>query len=636
MLTAEELINKVLEYNPKAHVSLIRKAYDFSKQEHGEQKRDSGEPYFEHCVATAEILIEMKLDSSTISAGLLHDVIEDTKIRSHTIEEEFGKEILDLVQGVTKIRKIDIGETEERKAATVRKILLATSKDIRVILIKLADRLHNMRTLKFKQEKVQKKIAQESLEIYAPVAHKLGMYKIKSEIEDLSLRYLHPNIYQDIKKKIAEKKDERQERVNRIMSIIREKLKESGVQFVHIYGRAKTFYSIYRKLDRKGGHFEDIYDLIAIRVITKIKEDCYRVLGVIHSNWKYLKQEFEDFIANPKPNGYQSLHTAILFEKKPIEIQIRTADMHVEAEEGIAAHWRYKGTERDKRFDRKIAWLKQFLDWQRTSTTAKDLIETVKIDLFKDEIIVFTPKGDPIALPEGSTPIDFAYEIHSEIGDKCARSKVNNILVSLSHQLNSGDVVEIMTQNNAKPSRQWLTFAKTNHAKAKIRQALGIQFDDRRVKKYEEGSKKDLEKEIIVEKETKPNIRLSRCCGVNIGEPIIGFKTKDKKIAIHAQDCPNVDSMLNLKRVIVSWKKKNKEQNIKKLVITVRDRLGLLADILNIVTVSKMNIKSINSEPKKQNIQINMNLEITNEENFKKLVNYIKGIPGIVGINVMG
>ncbi len=635
MLSVEQLINKVLEYNPKADVLLIRKAYDFSKKSHQGQVRDSGEPYFEHCVATAENLINMKLDSATIAAGLLHDVIEDTKIRAHTIEEEFGKEILDLVQGVTKIRKIDIGETEERKAATVRKILLATSKDIRVILIKLADRLHNMRTLKFKPEKIQKTVSQESLDIYSAVAHKLGMYKIKSELEDLSLRYLHPNIYADIKNKIAEKKQQREARVKRVMNTIRQKLIESKTPFVEIYGRAKTFYSIYRKITDEGYAFEDIHDLTAIRIIAKSKEDCYRVLGTVHSNWKYLPHRFKDFIANPKPNGYQSLHTDILFEKKGIEIQIRTQDMHVEAEEGIAAHWRYKGTDRDKKFDRKISWLKQFLEWQRTSKSAKDLIETVKIDLFKDEIIVFTPKGDPIALPEGSTPIDFAYEIHSEIGNKCARAKVNSILVPLSHKLKSGDIVEVMTQNNAKPSRQWLTFAKTNQAKAKIRQALGIQFDDKRPKKHDDIDRKVIGGEIIVKGEKNPVVKFSRCCEVQVGEKIIGFKTKDGKITIHSENCPNVDSMLNLKRVDVNWKKIDKKRNLKKLIITVRDRVGLLADILNIISVSKMNIRSINSEPRRQNIQINMTLEITNEDNFKKLINYIKGVPGVVGVNVL-
>tara|TARA_Y100000034_G_scaffold24312_6_gene28355 strand:- start:1298 stop:3208 length:1911 start_codon:yes stop_codon:yes gene_type:complete len=635
MLSTEHIINEILEYNPKADVNLVRKAYTFSKQAHEGQVRDSGEPYFEHCVATAEILIQMNLDSATIAAGLLHDILEDTKIKEKEFQQEFGKEVLDLVQGVTKIRKIDIGETEERKAATVRKILLATSKDIRVILIKLADRLHNMRTLKHKQEKIQKKIAQESLEIYAPIAHKLGMYKVKSELEDLSLRYLHPNIYQDIKKQIAEKRIERDTRFNTIMSLIKEKLKQKNIQVTYIYGRVKTFYSIYKKIVKRGYKFEDISDLIAIRIITKNNEDCYRALGILHSNWKYLPNKFQDFIANPKPNGYQSIHTKILFEKKPVEVQIRTKDMHIEAEEGIAAHWRYKGTERDKKFDRKIAWLRQFLDWQRTSKSAKDLIETVKIDLFKDEIIVFTPKGDPIALPEESTPIDFAYEIHSGIGNKCARAKVNTKLVSLSHKLRSGDIVEIMTQNKIKPSRHWLTFARTNNAKAKIRQALGIQFDDKKQKKYDDINKKKIKKQIIVKNVKDPIIKFSRCCETTPGEEIVGFKTKDKKITIHSKNCPNVDSMLNLKRINVQWKEIKKKENIKQLIITVQDRVGLLADILNVISAAKLSIKSLNTEPKRQNIQINMKLDIKDKEILKKLMNYIKAIPGTVGVNVI-
>ncbi|MBW3015617.1 bifunctional (p)ppGpp synthetase/guanosine-3',5'-bis(diphosphate) 3'-pyrophosphohydrolase [Candidatus Woesearchaeota archaeon] len=628
-MTIKELIKRVKSYNPKANIKLITAAYDFASEQHKEQKRESGEPFFQHCEEVAYVLAELKLNSVTIAAGLLHDVLEDTKIRMSKLDELFGREVAGLVEGVTKIERIDLELSEETKAANLRKILLATIKDVRVILIKLADRLHNMRTLKYLKAEKQLRIAQETIDIYAPIAHKLGIYKIKSELEDLALRFLNPEVYQDLKLRIAEKKEIREEKIKEVVSIIKKKLKEQNIQ-ADVYGRAKTFYSIYKKLQTRKKVFDDIYDLLAFRIITRSVEDCYKILGIIHSNWRYLPSKFSDYIANPKPNGYQSIHTKILFKEKPIEIQIRTEEMHFEAEEGIAAHWRYKGTERDKRFDRKIAWLRQILEWERTSENAKDFIETLKIDIFKDEIIVFTPKGEPIALPEGSSPIDFAYEIHTNIGNHCVRAKVNNLIVPLDHKLSSGDVVEIQTSNKAVPSRQWLNFVRTSQAKSKIRQTLNIEAERRKKKIVEDVTAAD----VIVENVKKPEVRLSKCCMPSKSDTIYGFKMKDGRIAIHTTSCPNVNNMDQSKRVAVKWKKSERTKK-KKLTIVVQDRVGILADILNKIADYRVNISSINSKAKREHIVITMVVEVARSANLEELVQKIMYTPNVIDVIVV-
>ncbi len=626
----ENLEKHVLGYNPNANLGLIRKAYEFANAAHAGQKRESGEDYIQHLLRVAHTLAELKLNSVTIAAGLLHDVLEDTKTKPERLKEAFGEEILNLVKGVTKITNIKFESREEGKAENIRKVLLATAKDIRVILIKLADRLHNMQTLKYCPPERQVYTAKETLEIYAPIAHKLGIYMIKSELEDLCLRYLHHDTYQLITKKVAEKKEEREHKVKELIKEVESRLENAKIVFEAVQGRAKSFYSIYNKMLAKNKKFEEIYDLLAIRIIVNTVEDCYKALGVIHSNWPYVQSEFKDYIADPKPNGYQSIHTQILFNKKPAEIQIRTMDMHREAEEGIAAHWRYKGTDRDKKFDRKISWLKQIFEWKRDAKNAVDFIENLKIDLFKDEIIIITPKGEPIALPEGATPIDYAYEIHTSLGNSCARVKVNNVIKPLDYELQSGDVVEIITQKNAKPSRQWLNFVKTAQAKAKIRQVLGLQMEPKK-------QSFELEKPLlgmIIGEVDKKLLRMSRCCEVKIGDDIVGFKTKDGRVHVHSASCPNLSDMENGRKIELKWSQK--KSAVVTLSITVGERVGLAVDILKIVSSRMIAIKSINTKDHRDHTVLILKIDCTNksESELKDLISEIKAVPDVIGLNV--
>ena len=476
MSQLKTLIEEIPKYQPGADLDLLARAYEFSAASHKGQQRASGEPYLSHPLEVASLLVTFKMDVTTVTAGLLHDVLEDTKATKADLAREFGQEIADLVDGVTKIGKLAFSSREERQAENFRKMLVAMARDLRVLMIKLADRLHNMRTLDYLSQDKAKKIAQETLDIYAPLAHRLGMAKVKAELEDLALRALNPEDYVDLQKRVAKRRLEREADINQVITILERKLTEVGIES-QIRGRPKHFYSIWKKMHDQGREFDEIYDLTAVRVLTRSVRDCYGALGVIHSLWKPVPGRFKDFIAMPKVNMYQSLHTTVIGPKgDPVEIQIRTWEMHRIAEEGIAAHWLYKEKKSGKdKFDESLLWLRQLIETQQDMKDPREFMDTVRVDLFPDEVYVFTPKGDVKALPEGATPIDFAYAVHTKVGERCVGAKVNGKLVPLRYTLRQGDIVEIVTSPNQHPSRDWLKIVKSTRARSKINQWLKVE-----------------------------------------------------------------------------------------------------------------------------------------------------------------
>ncbi|MBP7164200.1 MAG: bifunctional (p)ppGpp synthetase/guanosine-3',5'-bis(diphosphate) 3'-pyrophosphohydrolase [Firmicutes bacterium] len=492
--TLAKLIERVRATRPDVDVSIVERAWDYAEQAHHGQIRESGEPYFDHPAAVAFILADMDLDPNTIAAGLLHDVVEDTGKHYEELASSFGPEVAGLVDGVTKLSRMDFKTREEQQAESLRKMFVAMAKDIRVILIKLADRLHNMRTLRECQLDKQKRVAGETVEIYAPLAHRLGMWRIKWELEDLALRYLEPGVYYELVEKVATKRQEREGYIEEARQTLSAALEEIGVP-AEIQGRPKHFYSIYQKMIKQGKDFSEIWDLMGLRVIVGTLRECYAVLGAVHSIWKPIPGRFKDYVAMPKSNMYQSLHTTVIGPRgEPLEIQIRTWEMHRTAEYGIAAHWRYKdGGAGGGDFEDKITWLRQILDWQKETHNGTEFVETLKVDLFSDEVYVFTPKGDVKTLPAGSTPIDFAYAVHTDIGNRCAGARVNGRMVPLGTLLATGDIVEIVT-NKAQtgPSRDWLNIAKTSKAKGKIRQWFKEQRREESIERGKEMLERDL------------------------------------------------------------------------------------------------------------------------------------------------
>ncbi|MBI5194481.1 MAG: bifunctional (p)ppGpp synthetase/guanosine-3',5'-bis(diphosphate) 3'-pyrophosphohydrolase [Nitrospirae bacterium] len=493
MPNVEGLIEKVLEYIPHADVGLIRRVYAFSANAHKGQVRKSGEPFLRHPLEVAHILARMKMDIASIVAGLLHDTVEDSLTTSEDIAKEFGRDIADLVEGLTKLSKVEFMSREEKQAENFRKMIISMGKDVRVILIKLADRLHNMRTLSALSITQQKRISQETMEIYAPIANRLGIGWMKIELEDLSLRYLKPDIYTDLAKKISLKKAERDRYIHQVIEIVKQNLKIYGVT-AEVYGRTKHFYSIYQKMEAQGVPFEEIYDLTGIRIITDTKVNCYTILGMIHSLWIPVPGRFKDYIGVPKSNMYQSLHTTVIGPAgHRVEFQIRTDDMHEVAEEGIAAHWKYKDKGQAEAKDNQIYnWLRQMVEWQKDLSDSKQFLDSVKVDLFPDVVYVFTPRGDVKEMIRGATPVDFAYSIHTEIGNKCVGAKINGKMVPLRYQLKSGDTVEVITNPNHVPSKDWLKFVKTPSARAKLKHY--IKTEER--KRSHEIGRKLIEKEL--------------------------------------------------------------------------------------------------------------------------------------------
>jgi GTP diphosphokinase / guanosine-3',5'-bis(diphosphate) 3'-diphosphatase len=471
----EELLQKLRVNRPSEDPWLVRRAYDIAAERHRDQFRSSGDPYITHLLEVAHILADMKLDATTLAAALLHDAIEDTAYPVSRLAERFGEEVARLVEGVTKIGRLNMMAPEARQAENVRKMLLAMVNDVRVVMVKLADRLHNMRTLEYLPPAKQQRIARETMDIYSPIAHRLGMALIKGELEDLSFRYLEPESYFALQKEVAEKAPMHKKFLEDVQSTIRTRLVENSIP-AELEARVKGIYSLHRKIVKQERSLDQIYDLLAVRVITDTERNCYAALGVVHHIWRPVPGRFKDYIAMPRPNLYQSLHTTVIHGGQPFEVQIRTQEMHRIAEEGVAAHWKYKdGRPVSNDDDQRIAWMRQLIEWSQELQEPGEFLTTLKVDLAPVEVYAFTPKGRVLELPRGATPVDFAYSVHTEVGNQCVGAKVNGQMVTLRHEIVSGDVVEILTQKGHKPSRDWLSFVKSSHAKSKIRHFINTQ-----------------------------------------------------------------------------------------------------------------------------------------------------------------
>ncbi|MGG7176453.1 RelA/SpoT family protein [Clostridium paraputrificum] len=721
----ETLLKKINDNCINVDIEMIRKAYHFADDAHNAQRRESGEPYITHPIEVAEILSELGMDTNTIAAGLLHDVLEDTDCTFQEMATEFNEEVANLVNGVTKLGKIEYKTKEEQQADNVRKMLLAMAKDIRVIIIKLADRLHNMRTLKFMTKEKQKLKAKETLDIYAPLAHRLGMSKIKWELEDLSFRYLHEEEYYDLVHQIAEKRVERESYIAKVIHELLENLEESGIDS-DIEGRPKHFYSIYRKMVNKNKSIEQIFDLTAIRILVNSVKDCYGVLGIVHTIYKPIPGRFKDYIAMPKPNMYQSLHTTVIGPQgKTFEIQIRTFDMHKTAEYGIAAHWKYKegdsAEDKEHEFDKKLVWLRDMLEWQKETSDAEEFMEGFKIDLFSDEIFVFTPKGVVINLASGCTPIDFAYRIHTDVGNKCIGAKINGKIVPLDHKLKTGEIIEIITSQSAKgPNMDWLNIAKSNQAKSKIRAwfkktkkeeniSKGKELLDKELKKQavvfadiakgdsyekmqkrynihsmedlyanigvgsiiasslvsrlkdeniadkdknsaeainksieeqiaktERNSKKENSYGITVKGESNLMVRFARCCNPVPGDDIQGYITKGRGVSVHRTDCSNLKSLIAYdanKVVEVSWGMAKGASYVAEIRVKTEDRMGILADIMMVITDSGLHLSALNAtSPKGSEAMMTIKVKIDSVEQLKELMRKIRRLKGVMDV----
>ena len=629
--------NKIYELYGDKDRDMLLKAYNYAKEAHSNQKRASGEPYFIHPCAVALILMELGLDAPTVAAALLHDVIEDTPATEEDIKREFGDEVLELVSGVTKLDKIVFKSQEQEEAENFRKIFVAMAKDIRVIIIKMADRLHNMRSLNFLSPERQQKMARETLDIFAPLAGRLGISQIKCELEDLCLKYLDPEAYEYLVVNINEKLSERREFVNSIVKEIKDMMEADGIRG-EVFGRPKHFYSIYKKMKNKGKSLDQIYDLTALRVIVGDVKECYTILGEIHEKWKPLPGRIKDYIANPKPNKYQSLHTTVMTRfGQPFEIQIRTEEMHRIAEFGIAAHWKYKEgrtEEENSDFENKLTWLREVMEWQGAVKDSREFLDALKTELYSDELLVFTPRGKVISLPPGATPVDFAYAIHSEVGNRCTGARVNSKIVPLTTTLEVGDVVEIITSPNSKgPSRDWLKFIKQFYknelkedniriGQAKLEEeakkkgyALSELLTEESFKRISDrysfggademyaavgyGSvsvnqvlfklidfyKKEMPKPfevhagdgggrtpggVLVNGQSGLLVRFAGCCSPVPGDEIVGFTSRGRGVVIHRADCPNIRGIEGERLIPASWNKEVHDKHRYNANISIR------------------------------------------------------------------
>ena len=728
----QEILDKIKKYAPNADVTPVIKAYELAKSAHAGVFRKSGEPYIIHPIAVANILADLELDMEVIAAGLLHDVVEDTPYTYEDITELFGKDIADLVDGVTKLGKIKYQTKEESQAENLRKMFLAMAKDIRVILIKLADRLHNMRTLKFMPEEKAKYKAKETLEIYGGIAHRIGISKIKWELEDLALKYIDPEGYRELSDKITMKRSQRQEYIDKIVHLLEEKFKEVDIN-CEVSGRPKHFYSIYKKMKKKNKTFEEIYDLTAVRIIVDTVKDCYAVLGMVHTMWIPMPGRFKDYIAMQKPNLYQSLHTTVIGpDGEPVEIQIRTHEMHEIAENGIAAHWKYKEGitgNQDAKMEQKLKWLRQMMEWEKDVQDPHEFLDALKDDVFNIQVYVFTPKGDVIELPAGSTPIDFAYRVHTNVGNKCTGAKINGKIVPINYKLQNGEIVEVITSSNSTgPSRDWLNIVQTPTARNRIRQwfkkerreeniergtdilekefkrynipyknssiqkflnqvakkfnqptledliatigyggiatsqvmpkvrdfynkEVNRQEKEKRMQEKEDKIKKNFDEHEYAKKRKKKDngitvkgldnilVRFAKCCNPLPGDDIVGYITKGRGVAIHRRDCPNIkldDEFLQNRLVEVEWNNPEKSKFEGEVKIIAVDRVGLLNDIIHVVSMEKLSISGINCRVLKDNTaNISLLVEVNDISELKQLMKKIKSIPGVDDVSRM-
>ena len=728
----QEILDKIKKYAPNADVTPVIKAYELAKSAHAGVFRKSGEPYIIHPIAVANILADLELDMEVIAAGLLHDVVEDTPYTYEDITELFGKDIADLVDGVTKLGKIKYQTKEESQAENLRKMFLAMAKDIRVILIKLADRLHNMRTLKFMPEEKAKYKAKETLEIYGGIAHRIRISKIKWELEDLALKYIDPEGYRELSDKITMKRSQRQEYIDKIVHLLEEKFKEVDIN-CEVSGRPKHFYSIYKKMKKKNKTFEEIYDLTAVRIIVDTVKDCYAVLGMVHTMWIPMPGRFKDYIAMPKPNLYQSLHTTVIGpDGEPVEIQIRTHEMHEIAENGIAAHWKYKEGitgNQDAKMEQKLKWLRQMMEWEKDVQDPHEFLDALKDDVFNSQVYVFTPKGDVIELPAGSTPIDFAYRVHTNVGNKCTGAKINGKIVPINYKLQNGEIVEVITSSNSTgPSRDWLNIVQTPTARNRIRQwfkkerreeniergtdilekefkrynipyknssiqkflnqvakkfnqptledliatigyggiatsqvmpkvrdfynkEVNRQEKEKRMQEKEDKIKKNFDEHEYAKKRKKKDngitvkgldnilVRFAKCCNPLPGDDIVGYITKGRGVAIHRRDCTNIkldDEFLQNRLVEVEWNNPEKSKFEGEVKIIAVDRVGLLNDIIHVVSMEKLSISGINCRVLKDNTaNISLLVEVNDISELKQLMKKIKSIPGVDDVSRM-
>lgn len=568
--TIEKIIEKVKSYNPTVNEERIIRAYNLCVEAHGDQLRNSGEPYYIHPLEVANILADMELDSDTVIVGLLHDVIEDTPYGYEKLKSEFGEQVAYLVEGVTKLEKIKSTSREEQQIENIRKMILAMAKDIRVVLVKLADRLHNMRTMKFMTEEKQREKSRETLEVYAPLAHRLGISKIKGELEDLSIKYLDSVGYYEIVEGLRQKKDQRDEYVKLIKDTLGEKMREAGIN-AHIEGRAKHIYSIYRKMYSQGKTLDEIYDLFAVRIIVEDVAECYSAFGMVHELYKPIPGRFKDYIAMPKPNMYQSLHTTLIDPHgQPFEVQIRTWEMHKVAEQGVAAHWKYKeGISGSTPQDEKLEWVRQLLEVQSEATDSEDFLKSLKIDLFADEVFVFTPKGDVVSLPSGATPIDFAFHIHSAVGYKMIGAKANSRIVPLDYILQNGDIVEVITTGQVKgPSRDWLNVVKTGQARSKINAWFKKENREINVERGKESVEREIKKlnltpaELLKNEYVEPMLRRYGFKNLEDAYAAVGYGgITAVKIAVRLREYAHLDIPEDKIAVTESVKKTSKPSN---------------------------------------------------------------------------